>query len=100
MRASPADWTREKIRAAVAARGYSFAALAREHGYSEGACRTALIKHQPAGERAIAACLQVPVQEIWPSRYFPDGRSRSRPWRARNPSARNYPPHRQIGAAQ
>lgn len=95
-----ADWPAAKIRAAVAERGYSLAALAREHGYSEGTCRTALVRRLPSGERAIAACLQVPVQEIWPSRYWPDGRSRSRPWRARNPSARAYPPHRQIGARQ
>jgi Ner family transcriptional regulator len=89
------DWPPGKIRAAIRDKRISQAALARQAGLSDGAVRTATYKSQPSAERAIAALLGVPVQEIWPSRYFPDGSSRARPWTPRNPSAPAYPPHRQ-----
>lgn len=93
------DWPRHKIRAAILAKGKSQAALAREAGYCESAVRSAIARPLPSGERIIAEFLGVPAHEIWPSRYFPDGRSRAAPKFARDPSANAYPPHRQIRGA-
>ena len=95
----PADWPRDKIRTAILERGMSQARLAREAGYSEGAVRSAIIRPLPSAERIIADFLGVPVQEIWPSRYFPDGRPRTAPRSPRDPSAPAFPPHRQIRGA-
>ena len=36
----------------------------------------------PANERRIAEAIGVPVQEIWPSRYYPDGSKKPRGLRA------------------
>lgn len=90
------DWPPEKIRDAIRAKGVSQAALARDAGLSEGAVRTATYRPSPSAERAIAKLLGVPVQEIWPSRYFPDGMTRAQPRAPRNPSLPSYPPHRQT----
>ncbi len=89
------DWPVERIKAAIYEKGLSQAALARLAGLSEGAVRFAMLRPVPAAERAVAKLLGVPVQQIWPSRYFPDGRRRAQPRAARDPSANVYPPHRQ-----
>jgi Ner family transcriptional regulator len=92
------DWPPGKIRAAIRDRGMSQKKLSRDAGYSEGAVSGAIVRKYPAGERIIAEFLGVKLQEIWPSRYFPDGRSRSRPAFPVDPTANRYPPHRQKRA--
>jgi Ner family transcriptional regulator len=89
------DWPRNKIRAAILEKGKSQAALAREAGYSESCVRNAILRPLPSGERIVSDFLGVPVQQIWPSRYFPDGRPRTQPRLPRDPSAPSFPPHRQ-----
>ena len=89
------DWAAERIKAAIYEKGLSQAALARKAGLSEGAVRFAMIRPLPAAERAVADLIGVPVQQIWPSRYYPDGRRRAQPRMPRDPSANCYPPHRQ-----
>lgn len=93
------DWTPGRIRQAIKEKGISQAALARQAGLSEGAVRTATYTAGPAAERAISEFLGVPLHEIWPSRYYPDGRSKTVRRLPRHPSANAYPPHRQIGGA-
>lgn len=73
------DWPREKIKEAIYAKGISLDALAVQKGYSNSVVRQAMTRPLPAGERVISEFLGVPAHEIWPSRYYPDGRSRSRP---------------------
>lgn len=89
------DWPTERIKSAIYEKGISQARLARDAGLSEGAVRFAMVRSVPAAERAVAKLLGVPVQQIWPSRYFPDGRRRAQPRSPRDPSANAYPPHRQ-----
>jgi lambda repressor-like predicted transcriptional regulator len=48
--------------------------LSRAAGFSEGAAKRALLIPWPRMEAAIAARLGRAPQEIWPSRYSPDGR--------------------------
>lgn len=88
-------WPPERIRVAIRDRGISQAALARQNGLSEGAVRNAIVQPTPAAERVISEFLGVPLHELWPSRYFPDGRSRTVRRLGRDPSAKNFPPHRQ-----
>ena len=90
-----ADWPVEKIKAAIYEKGLSQGALARQAGLSDSAVRNAMLGPLPAAERAVAEFLGIPVQHIWPSRYFPDGRKRGRPMIPRNPSNPAFPPHRQ-----
>jgi Ner family transcriptional regulator len=93
------DWAPERIREAIYAQGVSMEALAARYGYSGPCVRRALITRSPAGERLISELIGVPLHEIWPSRYFPDGRSRARPKRQHQTSPRRPRPHRQIGGA-
>jgi len=71
------DWHRADIKAALEKRGYSLSRLSRLNGYSRSAVKCALDIHWPKMERLIADTIGVPVQEIWPSRYYPDGSRKS-----------------------
>ena len=62
-------WDRFAIRAEIHRRGGSLTQIAKQHGLSEAACRVALIKPCPAGERAIAKYLKVSVRTLWPDRH-------------------------------
>lgn len=99
MAKAPTDWPAERVRAAIHARGISMEALAIQHGYSSAVVRKALIGSSPAGEKLIACLIGIPLQEIWPSRYFPDGRSRARPMRRREVTKRQPTAATQIGSA-
>lgn len=70
---SEAPWDAPGILAAVKRRGTNLTALAVKNGLSEAACRTSLTRAFPAADRVIAAFLGVPVHELWPDRYYPDG---------------------------
>ena len=65
------------IRAEIHRRGGTLTAIARNAGLSDAACRVALAKPCPSGERAIARYLRKPMHELWPDRY--DERGRRRP---------------------
>ena len=66
-------WHREDIRAAVRKRGKTLSRLALDSRLEPSACRVALCRRHWRGETAIAAFLEVPVQELWPERWNPDG---------------------------
>jgi Ner family transcriptional regulator len=66
--------------------GTSLAAIANELGCSRQAGALALRVASRRWEEALAAKLKVPVEQLWPDRYSPDGtrllRSRDAPSRA------------------
>jgi Ner family transcriptional regulator len=70
-------WDKYDIIASLWRRGTSLQRLSREHGYCRSAMARALQHPWPRAERIIAEALGVPPQQIWPSRYHPDGRPKS-----------------------
>ncbi|HEV2677674.1 MAG TPA: helix-turn-helix transcriptional regulator [Aliidongia sp.] len=66
-----ADWHPADVLAALKKRGKSLAGISIAHGYHPTAAGKALKRPWPAMERAIAAELGIPPEEIWPSRYPP-----------------------------
>ncbi len=90
----PAD-----IKAAVEKKGSNLTKIALDAGLSESACRMALRnKYVPAGERAIAAYLNIAPHKLWPNRYDRDdnrviGRNHADPTKSKSDG------HRQKGAA-
>ena len=73
----PGDWHRADIVAAVWKRGSSLQKIARHHGYYPTSLHLPLRRPWPKGERLIAEFLGTTPQQIWPSRYHPDGTPRS-----------------------
>jgi Ner family transcriptional regulator len=68
-------WHPEEIKAAIRMRGTTLSRLAQDNDLEASACRQALRRpSSPAGERVISAFLSIPLQELWPERYGPDGR--------------------------
>lgn len=66
-------WDRHQIAAEVKRRGSTLSAISINAGLPEPACRNALIRKYQAAERAIARFLDVPLHELWPDRWCPDG---------------------------
>lgn len=63
------SWDRHSIKAAIARKGETLAGLAKKYGLAEGGLSVALNTSFPAAERAISDYLQVPLHELWPTRY-------------------------------
>jgi len=72
-RSTPADWHGADIVAALRKAGTSLRQLSLGNNWSENTLKTAMIRPYPEGEQIIAEALGVTPQEIWPSRYNPDG---------------------------
>jgi Ner family transcriptional regulator len=71
---SPAgDWPRLDVTYALKRKGWTMQGLADAHGYSRSAVSNAINRPWPAVEELIAGVLDLQPQEIWPSRYNPDG---------------------------
>lgn len=66
-------WDRYRIAAEVKRRGSTLGAISINAGLAEPACRNALVLKSQSAERAIAAFLGVPLHELWPDRWLPDG---------------------------
>lgn len=78
-KASHEDWHPADIKAAIAKAGWTLSALAAHHGLSSGTTIShTFLRSYPANERRIADAIGIPVQSIWPSRYFDDGTPRKR----------------------
>lgn len=71
------DWHKADIVAVFRKRGMSLQRLARLHGYAVDSAHGALHRPWPKFERLIAEALGVQPQDIWPSRYHPDGAPKS-----------------------
>ncbi|ELY2859257.1 transcriptional regulator [Enterobacter quasiroggenkampii] len=67
--ASPKNWHRADILAAIKKRGGTLAQLSRDNGLHERTLYNALERHWPKGERIIADYIGEEVQDIWPERY-------------------------------
>lgn len=75
----PQDWHNADIVAALWKRGTSLRKLARVHGLSPTALTVSLQRSWPRAQRIIAEAIGVAPQEIWPSRYEPDGTPKKGP---------------------
>lgn len=62
-------WDKAKIKIELLKRGSNFTKAALDNDLSSGACRTAMVKPFPAGERALAKVLDVRVEDLFPERY-------------------------------
>lgn len=62
-------WDRYAIRAEIHRRGKTLSALATENGLEPSACRVALIRQHPTGEKTISEFLGVEPSVLWPDRY-------------------------------
>lgn len=70
---SPEDWHPADIVAAVRKRGLTLRKLSVARGLGPGALKNALSYPYIRAQAIIAEFIGVPPQEIWPSRYNPDG---------------------------
>ena len=70
-------WDRHAILAEIKRRYGSSRELADHIELTAGEISAALGSPYPKAERAIANALGVPVQTLWPDRYWPNGRRRS-----------------------
>lgn len=71
------DWLPYRIKARIERSGLTLSQISLNAGLNRAACSAALRRRFPAAELAIANALGLKVQYIWPSRYTPDGKSRS-----------------------
>ena len=95
---APADMHREDIKAAIRKTGLSLAELSVAAGYEAGAVSRALRVPWPSVEAIIAKRIGKRPQDVWPSRYNPDGSPRSSASTAERKRGRR-PRHRQIEAS-
>lgn len=72
-KASPGDWHPADIVAALHKRGMTLRKLGALHGVTGRAVIAALRERNLPSERRIAEAIGIPAQQIWPSRYNPDG---------------------------
>ena len=71
-----ADWHPEDVKAAIRKSGITLSELSERAAYEGSATRQALRRPWPAVEGVIARRLGLQPQDIWPSRYTPDGTPR------------------------
>ena len=70
------DWCRADIVCEVRKAGWSLLQLSLHHGYAAGTLKAALNSRWPKGQRLIAEAIGVAPEDIWPSRYHTNSRSR------------------------
>jgi Ner family transcriptional regulator len=76
---SPEDWHPADILAALHKRGITLRALAKKHALtSSSSLSKAMVTSYPANEKRLAEAVGVPVQEMFASRYHPDGTPKGR----------------------
>ncbi len=74
------DWHREDVAAAIRKTGVSLKHFGLMHGFSQAAVACALKRPWPNLERIIADHLRLHPQDIWPSRYGPNGEPLAGGW--------------------
>ena len=70
---APQDWHPADIMAAIWKRRTSFRRLSRLNGYAADSLKMALRRPWPKAEKIIAEFIGTSPEQIWPSRYEPDG---------------------------
>lgn len=63
------DWHPADVKAALAKRGYTFARIAREHGYRDNSPSAVLRRPWAPVEKIVARIIGVKPEVIWPTRY-------------------------------
>lgn len=96
-----ADWHPEDVKAAVRKTGATLTGLSVAHGFHPSAAGQMLRTPWARMQAIVAKCIGVPPQEIWPSRYHPDGSPHRRGQYDRHPNRirQPVPAHRQIEEA-
>jgi lambda repressor-like predicted transcriptional regulator len=89
------DKSVDEIRLMLARKGYTFAAIDRAHRLVTTAAKQAAARPHEQGEAAIAATLDMPAWEIWPSRFDVVTHERLKPQPAENYRYRPRFRHRQ-----
>lgn len=72
-KASHQDWHPADIVAALHKRGLTLRKVAEQYDVTPPAVIKALRERNLPSERRIAEAIGIPAQQIWPSRYNPDG---------------------------
>ena len=72
-KASLQDWHPADVVAALHKRGITLRKLAEQHNVAAPSIVCALRRRSLPAERRIAEAIGIAPQEIWPSRYNPDG---------------------------
>lgn len=91
-KASQQDWHPADIKAALEKKGWTLRALAAHHGLaSSSPLSHTFLRSYPLNEKRIADAIGVPVQSIWPTRYYPDGTPRLRGLRGMRTQGKSTP---------
>ncbi|MDR1367105.1 MAG: helix-turn-helix domain-containing protein [Candidatus Accumulibacter sp.] len=73
------DWHPADIKAALEKKGWTLRALAEFHGVKGSSSFSHTFERSfPLNEQRIAAAIGIKPQDIWPSRYYPDGTKKPR----------------------
>lgn len=67
-------WDRYSIKAEIERRGKTLSQLARDYGLPDRTVRNALYNPSKSGEEVIANFLQVPLYELFPTRWTVENR--------------------------
>lgn len=67
------SWHKEDIKAEIYKRGATMSSLARAHKVPESTVRNALSKPVKSAELIISRFLNIPLHELWPSRWTETG---------------------------
>ena len=73
---APQDWHKADIKAALEKAGFTLRGLARSKGMSPNYFVYCLAVPSPKAQALLAQAIGLPPQDIWPSRYEPDGSPR------------------------
>lgn len=68
------DWSQAEIKSALILKGITLRQISKNAGKSETAASKALTKPWPEMRRKIAAALETPPQNIWPSSFDENGK--------------------------
>lgn len=69
MSTTPRRWDKHEIKAEIGRRGSTLLSISLAAGLDPSACRVALYRPLPGGEKAIAEFLGVTRAELWPDRH-------------------------------
>lgn len=96
-----ADWHPEDVKAAIRKTGTTLAALCQAHGLNRASINCMWHRPWPRVQAIVAKHLGLLPQDIWPSRYDPDGEPLRGLHRGRSakPSRPAPTPHRQKSEA-
>ncbi|NRA85814.1 MAG: helix-turn-helix domain-containing protein [Rhizobiales bacterium] len=69
-------WSRHRILAEIKEQGYTAIALEKELGLNLYDISVSFDRPFPKADKALASWLKIPLCEIWPDRYHPNGMRR------------------------